>query len=194
MTLKKVSPSGITRVLVLTQLWGPDWPSWFPPSLSQPLLQKASDKGPSPRRIFYLQPLAFSSHSFLQLEKKKIELSSSNRCIPFCYRWGHLPMLLLTPHFCRGKKAGIVFSAPWPHILRLWKDTLETQLSHFKQVGGKWELDIFNLFFPLSSRSIPFVSSPLVEKVFGVSLSLWRGSPGWLWDRQSWSRAGLFLH
>ena len=48
------------------------------------------------------------------------------------------------------EKAGAVFSVPAPHVLSLClsKDAPETRLSRFKQVSGKWELAISNLFFP----------------------------------------------
>ena len=77
----------------------------------------------------------------------------------------------------RGRKGRHCVFCPPPQLhfssLCLAKDTPETQLSHFKQVSGKWELAISNLFFS-NQGAFCFASSPLVEKVLGSDKSLSR--------------------
>lgn len=64
----------------------------------------------------------------------------------------------------RGKKQALCFPPHDFSSLCLEKDIPETQLSHFKQVDGKCELEISNLFS--DQGAFCFASTPLVEKVF----------------------------
>lgn len=113
-------------------------------SLSAPT-SKGDDKGHSLRRIFQQQLLAFSSHSFLQLGGKK----KSRAFFPKIFAFLLAADRATCTSFCSlpfwtegGKRQALCFLPLDSSSLCLWKDTP----SHFKQVGGKGDLEISYLF------------------------------------------------
>lgn len=154
---------------------------------------KADDKDHAPSHIFWLQLLVFSSYSFTQLEKKKVELFSKIIAFLSAADGATYKSLYSFYIFAEGEKQALCFP-PHDFSSLCLKDIPETQLSHFKQVDGKCELEISNLFF--RSRSILFCQHPSSGKgvlVWQASLPLWQGGPGWHADRQRWTSAGLFF-